>query len=213
MKPRLFICGDSWTDWPLPPSPFHWIDYLEDDYEITRLGLRGCSNYDIFSQIGNIPTFRKGDRLVVIWTSPFRVRNLVEPVPSTGNKRGLKWYERLTLPSINFDPIRAKRLELWRNPKSRYFEGEVTFIKKIKTKMVKEYRPLFYTWDQEFWDKTSDFFTLLTDIETLHETYPDKSTLNDNHPSEDGCYKIYKKVHKDLKIGTLAKPQQNKILH
>lgn len=207
MKPRLFICGDSWTDWPLPPSPFHWIDYLENDFEIIRLGLRACSNYDIFSQIGEMPTYKQGDRVVVVWTSPSRTRNLTESLPSDGDNSNLKWYQRITFPSISFKDIRIRRMELWNDLDNDYFTGEVNFMRKIKTDMIKEYKPLFYTWDENFWNRTSDFVSLFTDIETLHDALPDKSTLNDFHPSTEGCYSIYKTVHSDLNLNTPIQPK------
>lgn len=205
MKPRLFICGDSWTDWPLPPTPSHWIDYLEDDFEVIRLGLRGCSNYDIFSQIGNIPSYIEGDRVIVVWTSPSRVRNLTESLPTDSNKKNLKWFQRIAFPTIDFNPIRIRRSELWNDLQNNYFEGEANFIQKIKVNMLKEYSPLFYTWDEEFWNRTSSFVSLFRDIETLHDAFPDKTTLDDLHPSANGCYSIYKTVHSDLNLTTPLK--------
>ena len=205
MKPKLYICGDSWTDWPLPPSPSHWIDYLEDDFEVIRLGLRGCSNYDIFSQIGNIPSYAEGDRVIVVWTSPSRVRNLTESLPVDSNKKNLKWFQRIAFPTIDFNPIRIRRLELWNDLENSYFEGEVNFIQKIKVNMLKEFNPLFYTWDEEFWNRTSSFVSLFRDIETLHDALPDKITLDDLHPSANGCYSIYKTVHSDLNLITPLK--------
>ena len=207
MKPRLYICGDSWTDWPLPPSPSHWIDYLEDDFEVIRLGLRGCSNYDIFSQIGKIPSYKEGDRVIVVWTSPNRVRNLTESLPSDSDKKNLKWFQRIAFPTIDLNPIRIRRSELWNDLENNYFEGEVNFIQKIKVNMLRKYSPLFYTWDEDFWNRTSNFVSLFRDIETLHDAFPDKTTLDDLHPSTNGCYSIYKTVHNDLNLTTPLKPK------
>jgi len=206
MKPRLFICGDSWADWPYPTKPYHWIHYLEYHFDVKLMAQRGCSNYDIFSQIGNIPKYKKGDRVVIIWTSPERIWDGIQYNDDDFTKE-LKKVSDVTIKrdkdledAINL--LKIKRHSLWTDYNDNFFDGEVNFIKKVKIKMLKNYNQFFYTWNEDFWNRTKDFVKLLVEISTLSDkdadVYKNYDFSEDHHHGIDGCYKIYCIIKEDL---------------
>lgn len=205
MANKLYVCGDSWTDWPLPPKPYHWIDYLEHHYDVIRLGQRACSNYDIFSQIGKIPLYETGDRVLVIWTSPSRIQlmyDITEIKLQDENQSGKRWWHRVKLSEdVTFhnayEVFRSKRLEVYQDDKNNIFDGEIAFMKKIKDVMLKEFNPIFLTWDEILWSRTNHFMDLIS-VSTLHDEYPRGENKNDYHPGKKGCYELYKYVIKQL---------------
>ena len=62
-KPRLFICGDSFVDWDIPT--YHWTDYLKEHYDVIILGERGSDNISIIFQLGDLPQYKDGDRIIM----------------------------------------------------------------------------------------------------------------------------------------------------
>ena len=44
-------------------------------------------------------------------------------------------------------------------------------MKKIKDVMLKEFNPIFLTWDEILWSRTNHFIDLIS-VSTLHEEYP-----------------------------------------
>lgn len=81
-KDRLFIFGDSWAsnifrvpkyeDVLAPVNngliPYHLSDYLSYHYDVYNYGMGGSSNSQIIYQFSNLPEFREGDRILVIWS-------------------------------------------------------------------------------------------------------------------------------------------------
>ena len=71
-KPRLFICGDSFVDWDIPT--YHWTDYLKEHYDVIILGERGSDNISIIFQLGDLPQYKDGDRIIMYWSDPSRIQ-------------------------------------------------------------------------------------------------------------------------------------------
>ena len=71
MKSRLFCFGDSFVDWPIPT--YHWTSYLSNHYDVYKFGVRGADNVSILFQLGNLPEYKKGDRIIMVFTEPGRL--------------------------------------------------------------------------------------------------------------------------------------------
>ena len=81
-KHRLFIFGDSWAEnlfrnprfevpfstHPMPGIPYHMSDYFNFHYDVHNFGMGASSNTEIFYQLSNLPRYKKGDRVLIIWT-------------------------------------------------------------------------------------------------------------------------------------------------
>lgn len=71
-KPRLFIFGDSFVQWHLPEVN-HWTERFSKEYNVYRLGCSGASNEHITYQLGVLPEYKKGDRIIIVLTEPSRL--------------------------------------------------------------------------------------------------------------------------------------------
>ena len=75
MKPKLLICGDSFSaDWTQKYAGQGWPNLLAQDFEITNLSQAGCSEYRIYLQIqSQIDHLEQYDHVIVSHTSPYRI--------------------------------------------------------------------------------------------------------------------------------------------
>jgi len=71
MKPRLFCFGDSFVDFDIPK--YHWTYYLSHHYEFYKFAVRGSDNNSIIFQLGDLPEFEDGDRVLIMFTEPGRI--------------------------------------------------------------------------------------------------------------------------------------------
>ena len=62
---RLFILGSSSVLWPYPETN-NWVNLLKQHYDVRVIGKLGLSNIDIIQQIGLLPDFEDGDRLITV---------------------------------------------------------------------------------------------------------------------------------------------------
>jgi hypothetical protein len=68
---RLFCFGDSFIDWYVPK--YHWTYYLSKHYEVIKHGKAGADNHSILFQMGRLPEFIEGDRIIIVFTEPGRL--------------------------------------------------------------------------------------------------------------------------------------------
>ena len=93
-KPRLFVFGDSWSfnyfsknhkkykphfgsecikKYASLHNYFgHWTDHMENFYDVYSYGFGAASNEQIIYQLGNLPDYKNGDRMLIIFSSPER---------------------------------------------------------------------------------------------------------------------------------------------
>ena len=187
MKPTLYICGDSWTDWALPE--IHWIDYLNNHYNIVKLGKTGVDNTSIIHQIGNIPTYNDNDRILIVFSAPGRLpRRYYGELKEYHSKSVFLSYKSYKDSDFANALDTLKLLET-----DRWIKGErimeISFYKKMK-ELLSQWNPIFVTWSVPFYEKTSEFVELIEVSSLSDET----GKGNDGHPGEKGCYEFYIKV-------------------
>lgn len=194
MKPRLFCFGDSFVEWDIPK--YHWTYYLSNHYEVYKFGKRGADNNSIIFQLGNLPEMVIGDRIVILFTEPGRL-----PHRYYGErKEQFKFNRYLNLNFFKDSKFAQKLVSLKYDESERWLNGkrdvEIKFLKKLKI-WLKEYHPVFVTWNECFHKPTSDFVSLIQVTSNWEEGVGEKE---DFHPGPKGCYDMYKKIHTLLNV-------------
>lgn len=194
MKSRLFCFGDSFVDWDIPT--YHWTTYLSNHYDVYKFGVRGADNVSILFQLGNLPEYKKGDRIIMVFTEPGRL-----PRRFYGDRK--ERFMKTPYMSPNFYKNRefAENLHTLKYVETlRWSDGqrdiEVSFFKKLK-EWLKVYNPVFVTWNENFIERTSEFVTLIQVSSNYEEGMGDDK---DFHPGIKGCYEFYSKLHSLLEI-------------
>ena len=207
-KSRLFICGDCFTDWDVPE--YHWTDYLKEHYDVKLLGKRGSDNISIMLQIGNLPEYKKGDRLIIYWTDPSEYQPIYR---GKMKQRTSKWWnysdmcdkDRIT----TLEKMKEDRIAGWENDG---LGNEIKFIKKLKSFLF-EYSPIYVTWNSSFYERAKSF-TDLIQVSSFADETGFGEAIEDYHPGEKGCYDIYKTLLN--KLGNTETPipakTKNKLL-
>lgn len=207
MKYNLYICGDSFVDWDLPET--HWIDYLSNHYNIVKLGKFGSDNHSIIYQTGLIPEYNIGDRILIVFTAPGRFpRRYFGEREINHNIKYLnwEWYKDKSFAKKLLD-LRISETQNWLDGNR---DSEILFIKKLKS-FYKEYKPIFVTWNDDFYEKTKDFVELIQVTSIAEEG----GNPMDWHPGWRGCYEFYKRLYilLDIKDNIIPyEPKTNKVL-
>lgn len=194
MKSRLFCLGDSFVDWEIPK--LHWTYYLSKHYDVNKFGKSGSDNYSIIFQLGCLPDYASGDRIIIVFTDPGRL-----PRRFYGERHETFFNNPYKSPSFYKDKKFAEKLDKlnliegdrWINGDR---ENEIKFLKKLQ-QWLKDYNPVFFTWSDQFYKSTSDFVSLIKVSSNWDEGVGEKI---DFHPGPIGCYEIYKKLHELLKV-------------
>lgn len=194
MKPRLFIFGDSFVDWDVPK--YHWTYYLTHHYDVQKYGKLGADNYSILFQLGNLPEYQDGDRIIIFFTEPGRL-----PRRFYGERREKYKDTPYIAPQFFKDVDFGTKLHgLKYDEGERWVDGtrniEVSFLKNLKL-WLSNYSPIYLTWSEYFHKPTSEFTTLIQVSSNYSEGYLDD---RDFHPGPKGCYEVYKTCHKLLNI-------------
>lgn len=193
-KNRLFIVGDSFTDWDIPNH--HWVDYLSEHYDVYNFGKRASDNYSILFQLGNLPEYVDGDRVVAVFTYPGRL-----PQRFYGERKITQAANPYRRPNFFKDTRFAHQLDNigliegndWANGKRI---NDINFLIKLKEWMYR-YNPIYVTWSPYFAKSTSEFVTLIETTSNYDEGIGEEM---DFHPGPMGCYEWYKKIHSLLEI-------------
>ena len=205
-KPRLFLFGDSFVDWDIPS--YHWSDYLKKHYDVNILGERGSDNISIIFQLGNLPEYREGDRIIIYWSDPSRIQKLYQGKQKP--KINGRWWDYSHL----FEKDRIPTLEKMKVDRTIGWEAnglgdEIKFIKKVKN-LLFQYEPIYVTWNTFFHHNTKSFVDLI-EASTLDNESGEGETKGDWHPGEQGCYDIYK-ILLDKLGNEVPLPFKNKLL-
>jgi hypothetical protein len=77
MSKKILICGDSFSA-PCTDD-FAWTNLIKQDFKVTNLAQRGCSEYKIYKQLLS-QDIRKYDYIIVSHTSPYRLHTTENPI-------------------------------------------------------------------------------------------------------------------------------------
>ena len=172
--------------------PKHWSEYLAEDYDIYNYGVYGASNESIIYQLGNLPEFRSGDRIVVVFTDPNRMRKMSETYLDRGiNRRRDIDYVWSTQPSDIDEKVLhnllVSRADSWMDGKR---DDEVKFLS-VLNKLLVQYKPVFTSWSAAFEEVGCVSFIDVRDYSIWIET---NGKIKDAHMSAQGNLKYYKEV-------------------
>lgn len=174
MKPRLFCFGDSFVDYNIPT--YHWTYYISKHYKLYKFASAGADNNSIIFQLGYLPEYEDGDRILIYWSDPARI-----PARFYSNNNIIRRLDILTVDEFD------RWLKGERN-------NEIKFFRKLKT-LLKEYHPIFVTWNETFHKGTEDFVSLIQVSSNWQEGVGSKDKEQDNHPGPKGSYEAYKRIH------------------
>lgn len=217
-KPRLFFFGDSFVQWHTP-SPGHWTERFEEEFDIYRLGSSGASNEAIASQIGVLPKYKTGDRIVFILTEPSRLSKWVygvqhpdwvktrEDIEKGGwaNLFNLSYRDEVEEDKLlhSLFKIRVLKDRLIRNEfkdhHHRYLDTPLQYYNLFKTYNVilANYKPVFLTWSEELFNLNvlDGILHLIPrgSYSTVIEEDPNEHEL-DHHPGKRGGEVWYSRV-------------------
>lgn len=215
MKNRLFIFGDSWCtpyfdwyeefkyqkddwSWYMPIehyvkslgfTPWNFPKYLEHHYEVLNHSCGGQSNESIIYQLGKLPEYKQGDRIIICLTHPVRMRFTV-----LFNSSNIDYHRRrhvdITpsyLPKYKKSALNMMMLDRQQAWDEGHRNDEKEFFTKI-TFLLKEYNPVLFSWSNDFIDTNVNYhdFTGLRIIEE-NSKYPDW------HLGAKGNYLLYQK--------------------
>jgi hypothetical protein len=177
--------------------PKHWSDYLAHEYEIFNHGVYGASNESIIYQLGYLPEYRSGDRIVIVFTDPNRMRKMSKNYSDRGINRVRDIdYVWSTQPS-DLDEKTLHRLLVSRSESwdKGYRQDEIRFISLLK-KLLYLYRPVFVSWSETFVNIEDVEFIDVRDYSIWIET---NGEIKDAHMSAEGNLKFYQQIKNSLK--------------
>jgi len=207
MKPRLFVFGDSWSlDYFKKPylnsaevsrySKFynefgHWTNHMEEFFEVQNFSEGSSSIENIIYQLGNLPDFQEGDRIIIIFGSPVRfswIENGKDIRYSLGKKNKL------------LHPLETQYIE-----RTNYWldktidNNQKKFINKLNL-LLKQYKPIITSWNEDF-SNSFDFVYHLYKVETLsHMEDESDGHCKDKHLGISGNYELFKYFLKRLDV-------------
>lgn len=223
MKNRLFVFGDSWatnyfskTNDLVNCKPFfntkevesyanyynyfgHWIDHMKNFYDVFSYAMGGVSNEQIIYQVGNLPEYKEGDRIIIMFTGVERYVWIHDNFKYTfcmGSLMPEKIIDKNCLDL--FEKQYVKRYEYWMDDSIN--NDEKKFLNMFP-KFFKQYNPIVVTWRHELASKVSSIELIrfdelnLTSIE--EET---KGVYTDKHLGVGGNYELFKFFAKKLNL-------------
>lgn len=221
-KPRLFIFGDSFAQWPKPEKEYRWPTLMEEHYEVHNFAIPGTDNSHIIYQFANLPEYRRGDRIVIVLTEVSRIPKWMwgdtyEKFLSYRNKKhtlrnfnktdpDLKYVESLVdlrLLMVNLIENTDLTLPEYKKFKSNQIDNPLQvyqYFSNIPT-LFKNYKPVMVTWDKRTKDILPNHVKLIGWDEYEHIHVP-----KDDHPSILGNKVWYDKIYKWLQDDFIVEP-------
>lgn len=222
MKNRLFVLGDSFAfnyfsrtvEYRQDVIPHlknpdvesfakefnyfgHWTDLMGDYYKVINYSEHGCSNEDIIHQLGLIPEYIDGDRLVIIFANPARFSWMFN------NKRravtvGSPWQSMMkSNEESTIEQQLVLRDGLWYTTDERNIEKQ--FISKIPN-LYKEYNPLMFSWDIKFCETIPNMIPFTPNENYSTITKESGGHYVDGHMGINGNYEMFKVISKHLGV-------------
>ena len=225
MKNRLFVFGDSWcfNYFTKKPNEFypgtklflgsdhveeyvkyynnfgHWIDYMENFFDVVSYGLGGISNEQIIWQLSNLPEYIEGDRILIMFTGS-------ERFSWTHGNRRYTFASGSPLPETVLDKKYlnlfreqyVEKYEYWISDMDYHFEKK--FIN-IFPSFFKKYEPICVTWRGEIAEKIESIELLDFDNFTFSSiTKESEGAYLDGHLGAHGNLELFKYFARKLKL-------------
>jgi hypothetical protein len=231
MKHRLFVLGDSFAFNYFakePPverpklKPFlshkpveayakkhnyygHWSDYLKEFYNVFNYAEPGCSNQDITHQLGFIPKYENGDRLVIIFSNASRYNWFNEEYKRKAITTGSIWqtlHDKKTCDILNQQLV--ERDFVWNQTDG--MENEQNFYEHLNY-LYRDYKPVMISWDKSM-GKMVKSIKYIPQDDGYFTTISQESNggLNDGHFGFEGNYKLFKFISNLLGIDENSLP-------
>lgn len=221
---RLFIFGDSWANNYLShstlPYPFlhnkdvkkyaigvnywgHWSDHLSYFYNVNSYGVGGASFEQIIYQLGNLPIFRTGDRIVIILGVPERFTWYKSHLVSNVNFKNLnmvfnRFPKNNQVRKMLIDQL-LQRNWVWENDQSL---NERKFLNSLPT-FFSRYSPIILSWSKQTVSYLNNVeYIGNNENENNYTTIDQESNgmCKDGHLGVKGNYFLFKEVSKLLNI-------------
>lgn len=224
-KNRLFVFGDSWANNYFSKKndlvkckPFlglgevesyakyhdyfgHWIDHISNYYEVYSYGVGAATNEQIIFQLANLPEYKKGDRMIMIFTTPHRFnwffnKRKYSILPHGSSTKNLFSGDEKILNFIENQFV--EKYNWWSDEKID--KDEIKLINKIPI-LYKQWNPIMVTW-------TSDFSNFVTSVELIDfANYKltnifeeSEEFIRDNHLGAIGNFELFKYFAKKLDL-------------
>lgn len=218
-KPNLYCFGDSFVQWPKPEGR-HWTNLFENEYKVHRLGKNGAANEHIIFQLGNLPKYKNGDRVVIVLTDHIRLPKwtwgeyygqFTESNPNRPEGRG----ENATDVSVRvLEDVMIRKSDLLRplknsdkalnEVKSNRHKADspielYNFIDNIDN-LIGDFKPIIVTWSANTFELLKSKITPLPQgyWTSIDQEGIGEEGVVDYHPGVEGCKFWYKEVNKLL---------------
>lgn len=184
----------------------HWTDYISHFYDVYNFAEGGCSNEDIIHQLGFLPSFEEGDRIVIIFTHPSRFQWMIESKRKTLINSHL-WRDNLTREEkLIYDKQLIDRTDLWLNSDERTHEKK--FISKIPI-FFEKYNPLLISWSSDMSDEIDCVHLIAKDDGYTTIETESGGKWSDGHLGRFGNYLLYKRIADKLNLDITTVNENN----
>ena len=224
-KPRLFVLGDSFAQWPKPDRQFRWPVLMEEHYEVHNFAIPGTDNSHIIYQLGQLPEFKEGDRLVIILTEVSRIPKwfwgdmyeeylearvkpeilVKNPKPQINYVKALVDLKLYLIELVEKTNLLKDEFFRYKGRKTDHPLMVFEFYSNVPT-MFKQYKPVMVTWSKETYEVLPNHVKLIGWDEYEHIHVP-----KDDHPSESGNKVWFNKILNWLKSEFIRVPSDLKL--
>jgi hypothetical protein len=169
----------------------HWIDHMKNFYDVYSYAMGGVSNEQIIHQVGNLPQYSEGDRMIIIFTG-------VERYVWVHNKFKYTFCAGSLVPDMLID---ENSLQLFKKQYIEKYEywmddtinnDEKKFLNMFPS-FFSQYDPIIVTWRPELTNKVKTIELIRVDKLNLTSIEEEtKGVYRDRHLGVDGNYKLFK---------------------
>jgi len=216
-KPRLFVFGDSIATNYFSTSPEvvkdtnlhlgskdvyeyakehnfygHWLDLFGEHYEVTSYARGGVSIEETIYQLGDLPQYKKGDRMIIIITTAERYRWFYNDT-TQDFVSGTPDIDKLYSSDIERELLKDQFVErtiAWEGDKQRM--NEKKFLNNLPI-IFKEYKPVIASWNIKMCEKLSNvsLFDIISNPLYTSITQESNGRYNDWHMGVKGNQHLY----------------------
>ena len=198
IKPNLYFFGDSFVQWPEPE--LHWTERFSNEYTVHRMGSSGANFEHTLAQLGTLPQYVDGDRVVVVLTEFARHPKWIwghhygEFVDCMGAERANK--RRTTIPYVKElmktlvirDETFEKRFEEFYQGRDNL--GQFWNLLGRMYSLLGNFKPVYMTWNWHTYNMSPLPKDMLTYIDykeftSVSEERGEKREI-DYHPGKEG---------------------------
>lgn len=190
----------------------HWIDHMEYFYEVYSYAIGGASNEQIIYQIGNLPEYKNGDRIIIIFAPPERFTWICDNTIKTLTPNGYLYNNNFTDDFIKIiENQYVNRYDVWMDA---HQTNEQKFLSLLPT-FLEKYKPILTSWYKETSEKVKCIeYINRNGWKSIYEDTLGK--CNDHHLGVGGNYELFKffadKLNLDIKNYTYEIKEFNKLL-